>query len=277
MMSSFLLLQNNMDIEILFKSPNNNFSQKMEGYLITLVNYYKNDIGKNYDFHKNLYTQLNKEWKCSLSVLLFEDLLTHEETIYGSKTHNFMMKFQFNEKKYKIIVFLYDYSEQNNEILVKSTSGLQYDELNLLKQIVFLTETQTDKVQFLIGVMGKCYSNYDALITHDSPTWVSNMSKKAILEYKNNYYYFAFGKASTQSISLNSESNFSISELFVWTSIIAAIPIPQLKSNHTTARQSAIQGSASLIISDRVKREFSNTTIARNVKHPRIYLSRKVL
>jgi len=195
-----------LPIEVVTKSTDNTFSQKMEDYVMTLLNFYKKDIGKGYDFHKNIWTQLNKEWKCNLSVLLMEDILPQKETLYGTRSHSFVLHFKYNAKTYKLVIFLYNYSEENtnNEITVKSTSGLEHDELSLLKQLVFLTETQTDKVHFLIGLLGKCYSTYDVLIINESPTWVTTMPKRAILKYKDKFYYFAFGKSTVTAITVNS-------------------------------------------------------------------------
>lgn len=190
-------------LEVIYKSPNNNFTDKMQGYVMTLIDFYKKDLGNKYEFQKNVHTQLNTQWKCSLSVVVLENYESNDY-MFGNRTHSFTAKVKYGGKIWTISVFLYDYKESNNsvDITISSTSGLEFDELLLLKQLVILAEAQTDKVHFLLGVMGKCYSLYTVLIMDASPTWVTNMAKRAILQYKGNYYFFGFGKSTVTTVTV---------------------------------------------------------------------------
>lgn len=189
-------------LEIVSKSSVN-FTDKMEGYALSIIDFYKKDLGNKYEFQKNVHTQLNTQWKCNLAVIALENY-DSSEVCYCHRTHTITVKAKYGGKLWTITIFLYNYSEANNsqEVTLDSTSGLEYDELSLLKNLVVLADAQTDKVHFLIGVMSKCYSTYSVLVMDSSPTWVTNLAKRAVLKFKGKYYFFGFGKSTVRNVTV---------------------------------------------------------------------------
>lgn len=164
-----------------FKVIASNFSSSMQDYLKTILDFYKTKLDNLETFSSSIHEVLEKQWKSKLFVYTIQ--CDNEEEppykIWCNRSHYSYCSFVYNDKKYFNRILLYKYSESAN-MEVRSSNGLEYDELNLLKGVTFFLANSQDIVQDLIRVFSGMYSKYDVFVLDDSPTWCSNASKRFV-------------------------------------------------------------------------------------------------